>query len=398
MGSQSRSHRSAGHVSDRDGDARRAGRAGGPRRLGLRLLVRLRDLRGGHRHLLGALANPGVPLRRAVAAAPRCADGARARRDRSRLGLPVRARGPLGHAQPGGSAVVPGLVPALLPEGGARRVGGGLARRVRPAVPGERRPEPAAPVRPLDPACRRGGARRQRGDGRPAHRVWRHRVHGARSRLREVGCRFREHRRVRQRDGHADLHSRHRPCDGRPRSAAGRGGPGRRGRSGVGDRRDAPGRARGRRDRSRQGAHPPDLARPAVRDGDRPDLRPVGADPPRDRQRERDTDRGRARRGLHRAAVPVARPERAHPDHHPSRCRAGGVHPVQRDGDHGQHHVARRHRDRDGRAGRRGDRRRRADPQEARAGRSARGRRATRTRSCSRRSRRWRRPASLRCS
>ena len=42
--------------------------------------------------------------------------------------------------------------------------------------------------------------------------------------------------------------------------------------------------------------------------------------------------------------------------------------PFQRDGDHGEHHVARRHRDRDGRAGGRGDRRRGADPQEARAG------------------------------
>ena len=132
VGSQPRPHRGAGHVSDRDGDAWRAARAGGPRRLRLWLLVRLRDLRGRHRHLLGAHADAGVPLGRAVAAAARFADGARARRDRSRLGVPVRARGPLGQTQPRGSAVVPGLVPALLPEGGARRVGGGLARRLRP--------------------------------------------------------------------------------------------------------------------------------------------------------------------------------------------------------------------------------------------------------------------------
>ena len=99
-----------------------------------------------------------------------------------------------------------------------------------------------------------------------------------------------------------------------------------------------------------------------------PDLRPLGADPPRDRQRERDTRRGGAHRRLHRAAVPVARAERADPAHHHSGCRARGVHPVPRDGDHGEHHVARRHRDRDGRAGGRGDRRRGTDPQEARAG------------------------------
>ena len=133
-----------------------------------------------------------------------------------------------GQTQPGGSAVVPGLVPALPPEGGARRVGGGLARRLRPAVPGERGPEPAAQLRPVDPARRRGGARRQRRDWRSADRVRRHRVHGARPRLREVDRRLREHRRVRQRERHADPDPRHRPGDGRPGSAARRGGSGRR--------------------------------------------------------------------------------------------------------------------------------------------------------------------------
>ena len=303
-----------------------------------------------------------------VAAAARFADGARARRNRSRLGVPVRARRPIRQAQPGGSAVVSGLVPALLPEGGARRVGGGLGRRLRAAVPGERRPEPAAQLRPLDTARRRGGARRQRRDCRSAHRVRRHRVHGARPRLRDVGRRLREHRRVRQRERHADPDPRHRPRDGRPGSAAGRGGSGRRRRSGVGDRRDAPGRERGRRDRSGQGAHPPDRAGLAGRDGDCPDLRPLGADPPRGRQRELDARRGGAHRGLHRAAVPLARAERAHPAHHDPGRRARGVHPVPRDGDHGEHHVARRHCDRDGRAGGRGDRRRGADAQEAGAG------------------------------
>ena len=186
VGSQPRRHRGAGHVSDRDGDAWRAARASGPRRLRLWLLVRLCDLRGRHRPLLGAHADDGVPLGRAVPAAAGFADRARARRDGARLGVPVRARGPLGHTQPRGSAVVPGLAPALLPEGGAWRVRGGLARRLQPAVPGERGPEPAAQLRPVNPACGRRGARRQRGDWRSADRVRRHRVHGPRSRVREV--------------------------------------------------------------------------------------------------------------------------------------------------------------------------------------------------------------------
>ena len=101
---------------------------------------------------------------------------------------------------------------------------------------------------------------------------------------------------------------------------------------------------------------------------------------------------------LRRAAVPVARAERDHPAHHHSGCRARGVHPVPRDGDHGEHHVARRHRHRDRRAGGRGHRRRGADAQEARAG-AARGIDARRSEtSSSRRSRRWRRRASSRCS
>ena len=48
------------------------------------------DLRGRHRHLLGAVADAGVPLRRPAAAARRSEDRARARCHRPRLDLPVR--------------------------------------------------------------------------------------------------------------------------------------------------------------------------------------------------------------------------------------------------------------------------------------------------------------------
>ena len=77
---------------------------------------------------------------------------------------------------------------------------------------------------------------------------------------------------VSQRGRDTDPDPRPRPRDDRPGSAARRGRSGRHRRSGLGDRRSASGRERGRRNRARQGAHPPDRAGPAARDGDRPDL------------------------------------------------------------------------------------------------------------------------------
>ena len=62
--------------------------------------LRLRDLRGRHRHLLGAQPRRSSTSRKIQ---PRLPEGvqhrARARRHRRRLGLPVRARGRLGNAQ-----------------------------------------------------------------------------------------------------------------------------------------------------------------------------------------------------------------------------------------------------------------------------------------------------------
>ena len=48
-----------------------------------------------------------------------------------------------GTTQPRGLALVPGLVSALLPQGGAWRVGGRFAWRLWPAVSSERRSEPS---------------------------------------------------------------------------------------------------------------------------------------------------------------------------------------------------------------------------------------------------------------
>ena len=104
---------------------------------------------------------------------------------------------------------------------------------------------------------------------------------------------------------------------------------------------------------------------PAGRE-DRPDLRPLRPDPQRHRQPHGDAHRSHPDRRLHRAAVPLARAERADPDHHHPGRGAHLVHPDPDARHHRQHHVARRHRHRDGRAGGRGHRRGRADAQEAR--------------------------------
>ena len=66
-------------------------------------------------------------------------DRTRAGCDRRRLGLPVRAGGYDRQAQSGRTALAPGLVSALSPEVRAGRGRGRAARRLRPAVPGQRR-------------------------------------------------------------------------------------------------------------------------------------------------------------------------------------------------------------------------------------------------------------------
>ena len=82
--------RGPGHLSADHGDADRAEIAGGARLLLLRRVLRLRDFRGRHRPLLGALAGARISqLCRAAAAGGRDAEP-RARRDRRRLGLSIR--------------------------------------------------------------------------------------------------------------------------------------------------------------------------------------------------------------------------------------------------------------------------------------------------------------------
>ncbi len=86
--------RGPGHLPDHHQDAVGALRQGGARLLLLRLLVRLRHLRGRHRPLLGAHPGAGVPVRPPGPAARGGHAAARARRHRRRLGLHVRPATP----------------------------------------------------------------------------------------------------------------------------------------------------------------------------------------------------------------------------------------------------------------------------------------------------------------
>ena len=72
---------------------------------------------------------------------------ARARRDRHRLGVPVRAGRQDRQARPRRAADVPGLHAALRAGQRARRRRGGERRRLPEAVPGHRRSEPPARLR-----------------------------------------------------------------------------------------------------------------------------------------------------------------------------------------------------------------------------------------------------------
>ena len=126
-----------------DAPARRAEGQGHPRLLRLRLLVRLRHLRGRHGHLLGAQPRARVPVEDPAAPARRACRPSSAPTPPAWAGstsTPWWTRP--GSTVPRRAAHVPGLEPALPPPVGARRGRGGLRRRLRPAVPGHRRPQP----------------------------------------------------------------------------------------------------------------------------------------------------------------------------------------------------------------------------------------------------------------
>ena len=168
-----------------------------------------------------------------------------------------------------------------------------------------------------------------------------------------------------QRERHADPDQGHRPGGAGPGHPAGRLRPGRGGGGGLRHRRHAPGRERPGRDPTRQGQAQGDRARPPARREGRPHLRPVRADPAVHRQPEVHAHRDRRHRRAGDPPLPLAHPQRHHPDHHDPVRRPDLLHSVPADGPHRQHHVAGRHRHRGGRPGGRRHRGGGADPQEA---------------------------------
>ena len=145
-----------------------------------------------------------------------------------------------------------------------------------------------------------------------------------------------------QRNRHAHPHQGHRPGGPGPGPAPGRRRPRRQRGGRLRHRRHAPGAERPRCHRPGQGEDPGDRAGPARRREDRPHLRPLGPDPALHRQPEVDAHRGDPHGRAGHPPLPLAHPERHHPDdHHPGRGPAL-LHPLPDDGDHGQHHVARR--------------------------------------------------------
>ena len=169
------------------GHADRAEVEGRARLLVLRRLVRLRDLRGRHRPLLGAQPRARIPQRGGAAPAGRRHAELGPGRDRRRLGLPVRDRRQ--GADPGGAALAPGLGGPLRRLAGRGRRRGRRRGRLRQAIQRRRRPQPPARAGHLARQAARGDPGQQRGCGRSNGRALRVRVHGPRSRLPE------EHRR-----------------------------------------------------------------------------------------------------------------------------------------------------------------------------------------------------------
>ena len=171
LGPQPRHPRGPGHLPDRHRAARRAARQGDPRLLRLRLLVRLRHLRGRHRSLLGALARARVPEQDPAAPAR-----GRAHRDRARTRpasagcTSTRWSTRSGTHDLAAAAQPAGLVSALRPAGGAGRRRGGGGRRLRQAVPGQRRSRPAARLQRA--ARRRSSTRSARATTRSAAGCW----------------------------------------------------------------------------------------------------------------------------------------------------------------------------------------------------------------------------------
>ena len=346
--------RGPGHLSPHDADAVGAVRAGGARVLVLRRVVRVRDLRGRDRPLLGQEPRPRVSELHLRAASGGRHAQARTRRDRRRLGLHVRAQ--LRPPRPRRAALDPGLVPEVRADDRPRGLRSCQRGGLRAAVPGHRRPEQAACVQPSDLRYpHRHSGQQQRCRRRP-DRGRREGVHDPGTRVHQVGRRPAPDR---SRGGPR----RH------PDSAAGRGqgehgtrepprigGMERGRRDGRRHRRSAPRRGHPPRDPRREGQAGRGRAGTSGGCGDRGRLRPHVADRPRCGEHSDEPGPAVADRGTGVPRLPVPPAERTR-----GRDRAAGGYSAGDDrgaasGTDPQHHVAGRDRRRDRDDGRRRDR------------------------------------------
>ena len=156
-----------------------------PRLLRFRLLVRLHHFRGGHGHLLGALRVRSSICRACCRACRRaCKTELGPTRPASAGCFSTRSSTTTGKHELGGAAQLQDWYLRYQLQSVPGRGGGGAARRLRAAVPGQRRSEPAAGAttfrsRKVVEAVRAGN----NDVGGRLRRVQRRRVHGARPRL-----------------------------------------------------------------------------------------------------------------------------------------------------------------------------------------------------------------------
>gem|GEM_PF-6795103 len=337
-------HRGSGHLPYRFRAFGRAQGEGDSRFFRLRFFLRLRDLRGWHRPLLGSLPGAGVSLEDPTAAAPGGAHRAWTRRHRRGVGFPVRAGGPQRQAFPGGAAQLPGLDLALRVAVGARSGGGGLHRRLREAVPDHRRSQPPGRAGHFPGRGSGGGAGLQQRDRGKAFRVRWQGVHGARAGVCENSRGLRQHR----------GENRCRWGSGAPRGCgpggAGAGNPPGRSRSGRsggsrgGDRGDAPRGKRAQRDPRGEGQACGACAVPPRRRGGGHHLRSRGPHQKGHRHAQARAFGRDDHRELGDPAFPVARPFGAGADPHDSRFGLPGVHSAVFPWRYREHHVAGWHR------------------------------------------------------
>ena len=130
-----------GHLSHHHQDAVGAARQSRPRLFLLRLLLRLCDLRGRHRSLLGAQPGARIPEQPRLPVAQERHARARPGCHRRRLGLHVFDQ--FHQPQPGRIALHAGLVSQIPAHRRRGRVGGRVRRRLRQAIPGDGRSRPS---------------------------------------------------------------------------------------------------------------------------------------------------------------------------------------------------------------------------------------------------------------